>query len=447
MGKCINEEILGLTTMNPLTNDTYITIDVTRKINPCNRINTKNVVFKDVDAEVDFNDWLRPQNAIECMRTNCGTTGTLTMKVADKAVAFRHNQDGKAFVGGVITMYIKSPSTQTLEVMVTSDDPSLVGATPNGNIYEITTNDASSPTDVNGFEFAMISLGRTPDDVSGTGWAPSEKGTYIVVTPKVANTQISTIDLFHKVSDLANNDTVKLGCTNEVALEIAMAATESTCLNSTYSKDRPQLDISVTVNSVTPNYWKLNPMMGEGEKAYSGKPSVFKHVVETYTHPIVGEVGLITIADVYQDDCGYIRAHLDDECIKDADQLEKLSVPVADRLLPNQYLVQFDYETGLTYFVFAKELIGKKIEIQYNQKVEVKDLVGNMENVGETDYRMTIPVTWENGRHELLKFDNLLTISFPMGISKEENSFQVQFRLLADRDGNFYRKQQILGDN
>ena len=436
MARCNVDALLDMIGEKKLTKEEEITFSIHSDLPDCRKIDAKSIV--ESSGDYTYNRYDRPVNRFECMRSGCANTGTITPAQAAQTFLYHAPYDATEFAAGVLTMYVKAAENAPVAVTVKISDEK---ALTNADVYTVTVNAADVTDD--GFAPIFIDLSKVPTSVTGEGWNATRSGAFIQVSlDKVAG--FSSISLFESIFDFEINDTVKVTCLSEIGGSFDVDALESTCLQAGYDDSVSSFEYTVTGNKVTPNYWKLNPMMGKGDRVTGYFPNTAQKVVESFDN---GNYGYVRLADAYEKECGYFAVQIVDECnITDA-YLTQLSIPVLATIDEGHYQL-IRNEDGTTDVIVNKVLIGKSLKIAYPMKVEVEaEMVAHTDNLNGTRVRMTVPRTYTDGGRYLLIFDNVLITSFPATINTEETEFSFTINIQRNKDGVFFRRQKIATSN
>lgn len=433
MARCNMDALLDKISEKKLTKQEEVSFTLHVDLPDCRKIDTKN--YETAAEGASYNRWTKPLNRFECLRNGCTNTGTLTMASANDAVLYHANFDANEYAAGVLTFYVKPATTPATVTVTISSDKALT----NADVY--TVNIASGDIQDDGFAPVFIDLAQAPASETGTGWSASVAGAYIQLSASVV-TGYSSLSLFESIYDFEINDTVKVGCLSEIGGSFDVDALEATCTEAGYDDSLSNLEYTVTGNLVTPNYWKLNPLLAKGDTTVGYFPNTVEKTVESYQN---GAYGHITITDAYQDECGYWAAQIADDCNFSDAFLTQLSIPIMTTIDEGHYQV-IKNDDGTTDVIVNAALIGKNIRVSYPQEVTIEsELVADVENLNAVHTRMTVPRETSDGVRYLLIFDNVLITSFPATINTEETEFSFTINIQRNKDGIFFRRQQIAG--
>lgn len=430
MAQCGTAELLKLISNKTLNPNTRVRFNVRTDLPDCKKIDAKN--FTAVSGNVHYNSYARPANRFECGRTGCITTGTLTMAVVDETATYRALYDATEFAAGVVTFYVKPDAGVTYPITTTvkiSDKDDFV----NADVY--TVNLTADMVGADGYIPVLVDLSQTPASQEGTGWNATQTGAYI----QLASNQIvgySSISIYDSLMDFETNAVVEVGCLSTVGGTYDVEMVTAACQDAQLNSDVQTLTFPMTGTQVTPNYNLLNPMQGKGKNTTGFRNATTKKTIEAD--------GTVIIPDANQDICGYITAQIADSCDATNAMLTILSVPTPVdvdeghfQAIPNQ--------DGTTTLRFNQSLSGMDVLITYPQKVEIKETVLNPDNLNSVHVSMSVPMTTSDGHEYVLVYDNVFVTSFPATITNEAAEFAFTITIARDADGNFMRRQEIIG--
>lgn len=432
MGRCNLDTLLDMVGEKKLTKEEEVTFSLHSDLPDCRKIDAKSYV--EASGTPTYNRFARPKNRFECLRSGCSNSGTLTLSVANETVLYHAKYDATEFAAGVMTFYVKADDKAPVAVTVKiADDKALT----NADVYTVTI--AATDVTDDGFAPVFIDLSSVPSSETGEGWTATRAGAYIQISAdKVVG--FSSISLFESIFDFEVNDAVKVSCLTEIGGSFDVDALEATCLQAGYDDSLSSLEYTVTGNKVTPNYWKLNPLLAKGDKTEGYFPVTTQKVVESFQN---GAYGYVRLADANQDECGYFNVQIADECNFTDAYLAQLSIPVLANIDEGHYII-IRNEDGTTDIVVNKALIGMSLKIGYPISVEIEsEMVAHTDNLNGVRVRMTVPRTYTDGGRYLLIFDNVLITSFPATINNEETEFSFTITIQRDKDGVFFRRQKI----
>ena len=434
--RCNNDVLMNKITNKKLDKNMELRLSVLSNLPDCKKVRANKYV-KIVDGEgqevsttPQYNKFKVPDNVFECMREGCINSGTLYPENADANVVYRLPYDAVEFANGVVTFYVTGFEGSKDVTIKLSDKEDFTDA----DVY-------TKSVEGKGEEFVpvVIDLSQTPSSVEGNGWTATRNGAYLSINVNDADAGISSISIFDSMSDFATNDVVTVGCLTEISADEAIDAAEATCWSSGYdtSSDNP-IEITVTGNSVTPNYHKLNPRYGKGKAVTGWKSTNVEATIEAD-----GDYGVVTLPDMSQDVCDFLGVDLADSCDVTSAHLERLTVPTEVNLDEGQFNA-IPNEDGSTTLYFNKNLVGSPVKITYPQVAEdIKEYIYSNEFIGETRVRAEFIVTQSDGTKIVHVYDNVLVTSFPMTINEDETEFSFTLSIQRGADGHMYRTYVI----
>lgn len=432
MGKCKNEVLLSKVGVNKIDKNMEVTFEVLNDLPDCKKIMTKNY-FATTATTQSYNHFDRPQDAFVCKPSLCNNTGTLTLVNADAnpTVSYKIPYDTRDYVAGLITMYVKKTASASANVSMKISD---IGDAENYDVYTVAVAGE-------GFQPVVFDLSSTPSDTEGDGWKMNENGCEITITVP-SGTGLSSIAVFDDISDFETTSVVKVGCLSEVGGTIDLDVEAASCWHSGYATNElPTIERTITGNSVTPNWWKLNPMMGKSKMVRSFiDATVEKELVLSSD----GNYAVAMLPDAKEDECGFFGSNIADVCDFSLAQLERLTVPVGVDIDEKHFIIG-DNPTGGKIAYYNKNLAGQRVMISYPKVVDVEERVANFENVEYVRCRMSYKTTLTDGAVVTKVFDNVLVTSFPDNITQEETEFSFTINIQPDVAGNYYREGRIIG--
>lgn len=425
MARCNNGDLLHKIGVKKLEDWKEVTFTTLADVNDCNKFNTKNYVS--ISGEFSYEKSDRPENRFECEREGCTTSGTLYLPAAEETAVFKAQLDATEFASGIVTMYIKADEAVNLKVEFSDAD-----TFTDADVYEkaYTVGDITD----DGYIPVAINLLDAPTSETGNGWTASASGVYVRVSADKP-IGVSTLAFYESIEDFETTDVVKIACLSEVGGTFDIPALETTCLSAGYDTSSLSFEHTITGRTITPNYWKLNPLHGKGTASTGSMPETVKKTV--------GADGKVTISDMSQDACGFIGAQLDDACnVADAG-LKYLSIPTAVAV-DAEHFQTIKNADGTTDFVFNTKLAGKDVLITYPKTAEVERYVGHTDNVGTVRVKMSYTVELTDGTIEVHTFNNVLITSFPATITNEETEFTFTINIQKDANGNWYTVDRLV---
>lgn len=429
MARCTNDVLLNKIGLNKLDKNDELSLRVRRDLPDCRKINAKNFINIASSAGESYNKYDRPDDLFECNREGCVNTGTLKIAAASKAVDYFIRYDANEFASGVLTFYVRSSTVGTVTVTL-SDELAFT----NADVY------TASLTGGTGFQPILIDLSQTPTSVEGTGWEASENGAYLRFSSSVANFELSSIAVFDSLEEFELNDVVKISCLTSVGGSYDVSLVEEACNAARYDDTITSLQFPFTGTRVTPNYWKLNPLLSRGDKGTGFDLTTVKKSVVSGTSPYTG-YGTIVLPDLNQAVCGFITAQVADACDVTDAHLNPVSAPAPVKLTPAQFQV-----IDNTVLV-DNSLVGQELLISYPIEVDIEEWVANPDTLNDVH----VSLVWQKETSDHVKyvdvFENVFVTSFPATITNTEATFAFTLTVARDKDGNFYRQQRILGDS
>lgn len=430
--RCNNEVLMNKITNNRLNKNMELRLSVLSNLPDCKKVRTDKYV-KIVDGEgaevatvPQFNKFNVPDNVFECLREGCVNSGTLYPMNAVANAIYRLAYDAVEFAAGVVTFYVTGfagAKNVTVKIGDTED-------MTNANVY---TQSVTGKADE--FTPVVIDLSQTPTSVQGSGWTPARSGAYLSINVDDADAGISSISIFDSMADFDTNDVVTIGCLTEISADEEIEAAEATCWNSGYdtTSDNP-IEITVTGNSVTPNYHKLNPRYGKGTAVRGWKPTNIEATIEAQ-----GDYGVVTLPDMNTDVCDFLGVDLADACDVTGAHLSRLTIPTQIALDEDQFNA-ITNDDGTTTLYFNKALVGSPVKVTYPQQVDdVKEYIASNENIGNIRVRAEQIVEQSDGTTIVYVYDNVLVTSFPHTINEDETEFSFTLSVQRGANGHMYR--------
>lgn len=447
MAKCKNSALISKITTQKLDKRVEVDFAVLNDLDSCVKINTKNYVdYEGVSAT--FTPYSTPDDMFNCLAEGCRNTGTLTVSgTADDTVSaeFSVLADATEFVGGIVTYYLKLPTAGEYAVKTEISD---INETPvvNSDIYEqvITPN-------FEGFYPIVLDLSKTPSYESGEGWDVSESGIILKISVTAADETVipiigfSSISIFDSLEEFEVNDVVKLGCLSEIAGDLTADATDASCFGGGYDPSSVSVERTITAGQVTPNFWKLNPLMVKGDKEKGWIINTVEQVVKETTINGV-RYGYVQLSDMNTDECAFTKVTIADNCNVTDAELSRVSSPVVVDLNQKQFIV---LDGNLTTaadrgkVLFNSELIDEKVIISYPQTADVENFVATDEFMNERKVRMSFMLEQNDGVKIVYIYNNVLITSFPGTINNEETTFPFTISIQRDKDGRFFEMNRI----
>lgn len=432
--RCNMEALIKKVGIDKLSKNVEVSFALHHNLQDCRKINTRNYAALSDEANASYNSLQKPQNRFECNRKGCVNTGTLMMGKANDTATFKAQYDAADYAAGAVAFYVYPASGATYPITLTfkiSDTQAMT----NADVYTRTITAAEVTDD--GYVPVVIDMSKTPTSEDGDGWTPGVVS-YIQLSADKA-VGYSSIAIYDNMEEFETNDVVKVGCLSSAGGTFDVAAIATTCLHAGYDDNVESLSFTVDGTSVTPNYWKLNPMIGKGSESEGFELTNVKKTIEAS-----GDYGKITLSDLFQDECGYITVQKIEECSITDSFFKQLSVPTQVELTENQFQAIKNAD-GTTDLFFNKIAAGVEVIVSYPRAVEIEEEVMTAENIGDTRVRMSYPVETTDGVKYLYVFDNVLITSFPFNIdNNNETTFSFSLTIQRDDDGVFVRRRRIV---
>ena len=430
MSSC-NSILISKVGMKPLDKTIEVDFSVLTNLENCLRINTRNFLPEFIEGYPSFNSIRIPDDKFGCL-TDCKNSGTL-MLAGDGSVGARFiiRADATEFPTGVITFYAYFPEVGTHTVTTSISDVT-DQLQNNADVYEKQVT-VLTP----GFHPIVVDLNELPN--GGSAWVPSELGVTIGLSVDAAVAGFSSIFIYNSIEDFEVNDVVKVGCIDEFSGEFTLDARDASCFGAGYDPASIAIERTITGRSVTSNYWKLNPLTKKGEASIGWLPRTMEQTVNN-TMVINGVTyGYVQLADLHQEECGFLLASLSHECMTDG-ILRRVHSPIAVEIAEMQFIlldavVNPDHEGVL---LFHESLVGSEVLISYPQQVDAEHFVGNAADLDARRVRMSIVKEQTDGVRQHYVYNNVLVTSFPDALSDEETTFDFTISVQRDRNGNFY---------
>ena len=437
--KCKNDIYMAKVGVEKINKQTEVHFDVQRDLPDCKKINTSKYLTSGPNAR--FNRYKAPINQFECLRVGCVNSGTLYNEGAE--TVFKIHDDATQFSAGVITFYVMPPANEANVTVKLANAPEFTDAWE----YDVALADMATGSD--GYKAVVIDLSKTPTNVIGNGWVPSETSNFIAIAvvpadpaEDMSGVGISSIFFFDEIADFEISTHVIMACMTSIDGSFDFEVAEATCFGSgNYNTDdMTGFEKTVTGKALTPNYILLNPLAKKsGVVQSSENVTIEKSVAE-----LAGtDYGYITIGDMSQDECGFFSASLADSCnITDA-QLFRLSIPSRVDVDEKHYQL-VDNGDGSTTVLFNKEHIGDPVHISYPKAVEAEEIIFSEDAIGETRVRMSYQKEHTDGVRYRFVFNNVLITSFPDAVTQDETEFAFTVSIQKDSRGNYGYAYRIL---
>lgn len=430
--RCNIDALIGKIGIDKMSKEVEVSFALHHNLPDCKKINTRNYVAASNAEGMSYNSLRKPQNRFECFRKGCVNTGTLTMGAANDTVTFKAQYDATDYAAGAVAFYVYVGSVAPVALTFKIGEAQ---ALTNADVYTKTITAAEVTDD--GFVPVVIDLSKAPDSEEGSGWTAGAV-TYIQLSAdKVVG--YSSIAIYDSIEEFLVNDVVKVGCLSTVGGTFDVNAIASTCLNAGYDDTVDSFTHNVEGTTVTPNYWKLNPLVGKGD-ATEG----FEIVTVKKTAVADSGYASVTLSDLYQDECGYVAVQKSEECNVTDSFMNQISVPNLIDIAEDQFQIIKNAD-GTTKLYFNNVVAGAELLISYPRNAEVEEEVLSSDNIGETRVRMTYQIETTDGVKYVMIFNNVLITSFPNTINNtSETTFPFTITIQRDEDGVFARRRRIV---
>lgn len=431
MGRCKNETLLRKINIPKLTKEhSEVSFTILHDLDNCRRINAKDYINEPV---AEYYKFRIPKNYFECLGEGCVNTGTAHLnEYSGEAVYLDYfaRFDMTEVAAGAVTFYVFSPFNDARTITFKISDASTFA---NADVYTVSV--AASNYDADHFAPVIIDLSATPDSEEGTGWTPTANGAYIRISGD-GKFGVSSIAFYESIEDFATVDVVKVGCLSSVGGTLDPTLIESACNKAKFNDQMGGLSFNVTGRSATPNYWKLNPMAGKGKAA--------KGFTIATVEKMVGAGGIVTLADLYQEECRFISVQLKDACDAWETELTQLYVPNQNIAIAQDHYQVLKQADGSTNLRFATALVGQEVLISYPREADVDETVINTDNLNTVHVSMAVPVCEQERVVRMLVFNNVYITSFPYTMSENDTDFSFSINIQPDRGGDYFHNYKIL---
>lgn len=444
MSRCRNNTLISKIGMKTLTKTTEVDFAVLTDLESCIKVNTRNYLSYD-GSSATFNVFQTPDDMFSCLPEGCKNSGTLTVagSVDPVSATFAVRADATEFPAGVITYYVYLPTagTYTLETIISDI---VDQSQENAYVYEKSLV-AMAP----GFHPVVVDLSEVPDEVRGDGWVePSTNG--IILTLRagegsglniLSTIGFSSVYIYHSIEDFEVNDTIKVGCIDEFSGEFTMDPRDASCFAAGYDPESIAIERTITAKSVTPNYWKLNPLTKSRGLTTGWIPQTVEMEVRLTEDECYGYVQL---PDMNMEECSFLLITRGENCnITDA-MLNRVSTLVPVGINERQFIVLDPMSTEAGKILFHDSLVGEKVIVSYPKAVDVEHFVGNDHDLDARRVRMSIVKEQTDGVLVNYVYNNVLVTSFPDTINNEETTFDFTIAVQRDRNGNFYEMFKVV---
>lgn len=444
MSKCnLNKIVAQKVAPQKLTNLDELDFTISRDIDACAKINTKNHTEMVSDDAV-YDRLLTPDDLLNvCESFGCKNTGTLKGGYDSNHpfaiyAEFKSATDATKYSAGIMTFYAYSEvgGNGTYRISIADiADPLTDSDYTNYNEY------TGSVTFPEGGGFALVVVDLTAGTANGNGWVATPNGIKMTVNLSGPSNEygkiggISSISLFESIMDLEGNDVVKLGCLQTIGGDDTVDPLETSCFGDGYDEESVAVTRTLTAQSWTPNAWKLNPLISRGDKT----EGFMMDSVEV----TVPQNGKIILADAYREQCGMVYVALNDSCNVTDAVLNRVNVGNSGIMLDSdQFAVETNVENGIVVRVDTA-LAGKVVVVSYPRQVEGEHFVANTNTLNDRKVTLTYKRPMNDGTIDVFIYRNVLVTSFPMTISKSDTNFEYSISVQKDRNGNYYEYMRI----
>lgn len=413
---------IGLNTLNK--DKDVVNFVAIEDMDSCYKIKARKF-FNENNTAVELND--RPVDEISCSPIGCTTSKSVK---ATGALEYFGAFDGNAVRRGALTFYAKGGSAGTPATMTVTVSSDKNFAAETSVSYEVTLSDADN--------FALNVIDFVNGTYVGTdNYTASDKGVYVKFDMASEYT-ISTISFYESMDDFVSTQLISLTCLTDLSQTLDYDVMEETCTASGYDTSAtPTVELSITAQTASPKYRYLNPSYGLVEKGSTITGS--KHV--TIKRKI--ESGVINIADINRDECGYIGATLVNDCNSTEATLDFVSLQKEIVLEKMQFNATYD-ENDVATLHFNEALEGEEVYIQYPQKVDVKRMAANPKNIGTRRYKLTYSHKQSDEVEYIYHANNVFITSFPNTIGASDNTFEFTVAIQKDNNGDWFTVDQVI---
>jgi len=221
---------------------------------------------------------------------------------------------------------------------------------------------------------------------------------------------------------------------------------DASCWGSGYDPTSISIERTITAGKVSPNWWKLNPLMSKGTKTNGWYiPGDEREVLSTTINGV--EYGYVQFPDMQIEECAFTTAAIADKCNVTDSTLNRVNTPVLVDLNERQFIVLDGTTTESTdagMILLHSSLVGLSVIVSYPKKAVVEQYLANDEALDERRVRMSFTEVQTDGIKNVFVYNNVLVTSFPGTINNEETSFEFTISIQRDRNGNFFEKYRIV---
>lgn len=448
MARCKNEALLSKIGVEKINKLMEVDFSVLTDTDKCMKVNTKNYLGT-TGTSAAYNAYRVPEDMFNCLAEGCRNSGSLMMSgTAGAAVGatFAVPYDATDFFAGVCTYYLYFMGAGSYEVTAKVSDISDRNQ-KNADVYGQEVTVAGE-----GFLPFMLDFSTAPKTQEGTGWAASVNGAVVGISVKnkddslAPNAGVSSLYFYSSLEDFEVNDVVKVGCLDEIAGDLTVDPVDASCWAAEYDPTSISIERTITARSVTPNYWKLNPLLGKGDKTDGWViKSIEKEVLPVTVNNV--KYGYVQLTDMQMDECGFTTAAISGKCNVTDSALSRVNTPIPVALGERQFII-LDGRTTVPddagKILLNEAMVGLNIAVSYPQKASIEQLVASDDRLGETRVRMSFKETHKDGVEYVYVYNNVLITSFPQTINNEETTFEFTLSIQRDGNGNFFEKNRIL---
>lgn len=444
MGRCSNDALIAKISNKAVTKQTEVSFSVLTDVDRCVRVTASKHIA--TTGATTYNTYKVPEDMFNCLAEGCRNTGTLTLQgVGGPSVTYTVGYDATEYYAGLVTFYFYAPEAGSYTFSFTIADIA------NSTMSNADTYNQTITATGEGFYPVIIDFSQVPDAVVGNGWEASTAGARFSITDTtsgddyVTNIGVSSFYFYDSVEDFEVNDVVKIGCIDGIEGALSISAADASCWGAAYDATSPALELTVTGRALTPNYWKLNPMVeksteSEGWTIATDTREILSTTINGVTY------GYIQVPDFYADECGFTTVAIDDQCNVTDAAMNRVNSPSIVALNERQFLVidgKHTEEYTIGTILFNGSLVGLPVVVSYPKAAVVDKFVANDQVIGSRRVRMSIPVVQTDGVRVHKVFNNVLITSFPETLNTEETTFAFTISVQRDRNGNMFEFMRI----
>jgi len=429
-----------------------ITLAVTKELEDCVLINTKNyIAFDGTTVPPVYSRFGVPDDMLQCLPSNCRNTGTLTViggVGSEVGVTFRERFDASEYVVGVVAVYFTFPAAGTYTVGIQVAD-----ITQDVNLSFVNFDEFTKQITVDSAKTIPITFRlEDPTNVEGTGWDETTGGINLRVfnTPteatNIGRLDISSISLLTSIEALELEDVIVVGCVEDNTGDVTFDITDSSCFGARYDSSTLTIERTFTGGKVTGNYHKSNPLENEGHLETAPRMENRKLTVKPTTVDGI-EFGFVQVPDINLNECSFVFVQLADNCNVVDSILDRNRNPQATAIEENKFIVLDPQMSGVTEIgkiIVNENLVGQELIVRFPREVKARHYVANLSAMHERHVTLTYekqlatPDGKGTGIFEIFVFRNVFVTSFPQTITGEGKTFPFTVRIERDENGNFY---------